>query len=30
MEQAIDTKPTYEVGAKKWLITITVITCAIM
>jgi MFS transporter, DHA2 family, multidrug resistance protein len=24
------TTPTYEVGAKKWLITITVITCAIM
>jgi DHA2 family multidrug resistance protein len=30
MDQTIDIKPTYEVGAKKWLITITVITCAIM
>ena len=29
MEKASE-KPTYEVGAKKWLITITVITCAIM
>jgi len=25
-----EAKPTYEVGARKWLITITVITCAIM
>ncbi|MVT08416.1 DHA2 family efflux MFS transporter permease subunit [Chitinophaga tropicalis] len=30
MELAVDAKPTYEVGARKWLITITVITCAIM
>ncbi|MBT33077.1 MAG: MFS transporter [Thalassobius sp.] len=30
MEAAPATKPTYEVGVKKWLITITVITCAIM
>jgi MFS transporter, DHA2 family, multidrug resistance protein len=30
MESAIEQKPTYEVGARKWLITITVITCAIM
>ena len=30
MENAIQQQPTYEVGAKKWLITITVITCAIM
>ena len=29
MENTIQ-QPTYEVGAKKWLITITVITCAIM
>jgi MFS transporter, DHA2 family, multidrug resistance protein len=29
MDNAIQ-QPTYEVGAKKWLITITVITCAIM
>lgn len=26
----LEEKPTYEVGAKKWLITVTVITCAIM
>jgi MFS transporter, DHA2 family, multidrug resistance protein len=30
MENAIQQQPTYEVGARKWLITITVITCAIM
>jgi DHA2 family multidrug resistance protein len=30
MEAIADIKPTYEVGARKWLITITVITCAIM
>lgn len=30
MENAVQVQPTYEVGAKKWLITITVITCAIM
>ncbi len=30
MEQIAIDKPTYEVGARKWLITITVITCAIM
>jgi MFS transporter, DHA2 family, multidrug resistance protein len=30
MENSIQQQPTYEVGAKKWLITITVITCAIM
>lgn len=30
MENAIQMQPTYEVGARKWLITITVITCAIM
>jgi len=30
MALAADAKPTYEVGARKWLITITVITCAIM
>ena len=30
MELALQQQPTYEVGAKKWLITITVITCAIM
>lgn len=30
MELAADAKPTYETGARKWLITITVITCAIM
>ena len=33
MEKVLElpqTAPTYEVGAKKWLITITVITCAIM
>jgi MFS transporter, DHA2 family, multidrug resistance protein len=30
MENMVDLKPTYEVGARKWLITITVITCAIM
>jgi MFS transporter, DHA2 family, multidrug resistance protein len=30
MENLVDLKPTYEVGARKWLITITVITCAIM
>jgi len=30
MEQNALDKPTYEVGVKKWLITITVITCAIM
>ncbi|SFD15313.1 MFS transporter, DHA2 family, multidrug resistance protein [Chitinophaga sp. CF118] len=30
METIADTKPTFEVGARKWLITITVITCAIM
>lgn len=30
METFTDDKPTYEVGARKWLITITVITCAIM
>jgi MFS transporter, DHA2 family, multidrug resistance protein len=30
MEDTAVIKPTYEVGAKKWLITITVITCAIM
>lgn len=28
--QAAEIKPTYETGARKWLITITVITCAIM
>jgi MFS transporter, DHA2 family, multidrug resistance protein len=28
--ETVQEKPTYEVGAKKWLITITVITCAIM
>jgi len=30
METTALQKPTYEVGARKWLITITVITCAIM
>lgn len=30
MENAIQQQPSYEVGARKWLITITVITCAIM
>jgi len=30
MENAIQQQPSYEVGAKKWFITITVITCAIM
>ncbi len=30
MTQAMPSLPTHEVGAKKWLITITVITCAIM
>jgi DHA2 family multidrug resistance protein len=30
MENSLTNQPTYEVGAKKWLITITVITCAIM
>ncbi|SEV88006.1 MFS transporter, DHA2 family, multidrug resistance protein [Chitinophaga sp. YR573] len=30
MEAIAELKPTYEVGARKWLITITVITCAIM
>ena len=30
MENQIALAPTYEVGARKWLITITVITCAIM
>lgn len=30
MEAILDAKPTFEVGARKWLITITVITCAIM
>lgn len=30
MENILQQAPTYEVGAKKWLITITVITCAIM
>jgi len=30
METITLQKPTYEVGARKWLITITVITCAIM
>jgi MFS transporter, DHA2 family, multidrug resistance protein len=30
MESILENKPTYEVGARKWLITITVITCAIM
>jgi MFS transporter, DHA2 family, multidrug resistance protein len=30
MDNAIAQTPTYEVGARKWLITITVITCAIM
>jgi DHA2 family multidrug resistance protein len=30
MEMVLEQQPTYEVGAKKWLITITVITCAIM
>ena len=30
MENTLTLEPTYEVGAKKWLITITVITCAIM
>lgn len=30
MEQIADAKPTFEVGARKWLITVTVITCAIM
>ena len=30
MENILTNEPTYEVGARKWLITITVITCAIM
>ena len=30
MENQLQAAPTYEVGARKWLITITVITCAIM
>lgn len=30
MENQLQEAPTYEVGARKWLITITVITCAIM
>ncbi|MBC8033247.1 MAG: DHA2 family efflux MFS transporter permease subunit [Chitinophagaceae bacterium] len=30
MDTTIAAKPTYEVGGRKWLITITVITCAIM
>lgn len=30
MENTLELQPTYEVGVKKWLITITVITCAIM
>ncbi len=30
MDNALAQQPTYETGAKKWLITITVITCAIM
>ena len=30
MENTLTLEPTYEVGARKWLITITVITCAIM
>ena len=30
MKNTLTLEPTYEVGARKWLITITVITCAIM
>ena len=30
MENILTNEPTYEVGARKWLITVTVITCAIM
>jgi MFS transporter, DHA2 family, multidrug resistance protein len=30
MENTIQLQPTYETGARKWLITITVVTCAIM
>jgi MFS transporter, DHA2 family, multidrug resistance protein len=30
MEKILQQQPTYEVGARKWLITVTVITCAIM